>query len=88
MDFKKFHVNNDIREAETLPKRFYKDKGIYEEVKEKIFVKSSIGFFKVSGIKLPPNLPPYIKFLSCWSIRGIPFLIFKLIYFFNKFFYF
>ena len=38
MDFKKFHVNNDIREAETLPKRFYKDKGIYEEVKEKILL--------------------------------------------------
>ena len=25
---------------------------------ENSFVKSSTGFFKVSGIKLPPNLPP------------------------------
>ena len=24
------------------------------------FVKSSIGFLRVSGMKLPPNLPPYI----------------------------
>ena len=29
------------------------------------FVRSFIGFFKVSGIKFPPNFPPYIKFLSC-----------------------
>ena len=29
------------------------------------FVKSSIGFFSVSGMKFPPNFPPYMKFLSC-----------------------
>ena len=31
----------------------------------KRIVKSSTGFFKVSGIKLPPNLPPQNPFLSC-----------------------
>ena len=44
----------------------------------KLFVKSSIGFFNVSGIKLPPNLPPQKPFLSCWSISGIFFLSFIL----------
>ena len=29
------------------------------------FVKSSTGFFRVSGIKLPPNLPPQNPNLSC-----------------------
>ena len=59
MVFKKFHVNNDIREAETLPKRFYKDKGIYEEVKEKIFVKSwqFIGHKNILPVNI--NLYPF-----------------------------
>ena len=39
-------------------------------------VKSSTGFFKVSGMKFPPNLPPQKPFLLCWSIKGIPFLSF------------
>ena len=59
MDFKKFHVNNDISKAETLPKRFYKDKGIYEEVKEKIFVKSwqFIGHKNILPVNI--NLYPF-----------------------------
>ena len=32
------------------------------------FVKSSTGFFRVSGIKLPPNLPPQNPNLS-WPPR-------------------
>ena len=28
-------------------------------------LRSSTGFFKVSGIKFPPNLPPQRPFLSC-----------------------
>ena len=43
-------------------------------------LRSSTGFFKVSGIKFPPNLPPQKPFLSCWSIKGIPFLSFILKY--------
>ena len=37
---KKFRVKKDIKVAETLPGRFYKDPDIFNEVKEKIFVKS------------------------------------------------
>ena len=37
---KKFNVKKDIKVAETLPGRFYKDSDIFNEVKEKIFVKS------------------------------------------------
>ena len=35
-----FHINSDISKAETLPATFYKDKDIFENVKEKIFLKT------------------------------------------------
>ena len=43
---------------------------LFKEIKSfiylwKFIVKSSTGFFKVSGIKLPPNLPPQKPYLSC-----------------------
>ena len=35
-----FKVDNDIRLAETLPAKFYKDSGVFELTKKKIFLKS------------------------------------------------
>jgi len=35
-----FYVNPDITKAETLPAAFYRDKAIFEQMKEAIFVKS------------------------------------------------
>lgn len=35
-----FRIDQDIRKAETLPSSFYKNKNIFEEIKEKIFLNS------------------------------------------------
>ena len=37
---KRFNINKDIRKAETLPASFYRDPKIFEEIKEKVFLKS------------------------------------------------
>ena len=37
---KKIKVEKDIKIAETLPANFYKNESIFEQAKEKIFVKS------------------------------------------------
>ena len=51
---------------ETLKKPIEDLEKLFSKLrKDKSFVKSSIGFFKVSGMKFPPNFPPYMKFLSC-----------------------
>ena len=39
---KMFFINSDISKAETLPATFYKDKDIFENVKEKIFLKTCL----------------------------------------------
>ena len=39
MENKKINVNGDIRLAETLPAKFYKDKILYDLSKKKIFLK-------------------------------------------------
>ena len=36
----KFSVDPDIRKASTLPSSFYKDRIVFEKIKEKIFLKS------------------------------------------------
>ena len=36
----RFFIHSDIKKAETLPATFYRDATIFEEIKEKIFVKS------------------------------------------------
>ena len=36
----KFTIQTDISKAETLPASFYRDKDLFESVKEKIFLKS------------------------------------------------
>ena len=59
MNAKKFTVKRDIKIAETLPKRFYKDPEILREVKEKIFVKSwqYIGHEEIMSVNI--NLYPF-----------------------------
>ena len=37
---KMFYINSDISKAETLPASFYRDKEVFENIKEKIFIKS------------------------------------------------
>ena len=35
-----FNIHNDIRKAATLPSSFYKDSSVFEDIKEKIFLRS------------------------------------------------
>ena len=35
-----FYINPDIKKAETLPSTFYKSQAVFEELREKVFVKS------------------------------------------------
>ncbi|PQB05847.1 aromatic ring-hydroxylating oxygenase subunit alpha [Aureitalea marina] len=37
---KRFHIDTDIRKAETLPASFYRDEQIFTELKDKVFLKS------------------------------------------------
>ncbi len=36
----RFHVDPDIRKAETLPASFYRDKAVFQQLKDKVFYKS------------------------------------------------
>jgi len=36
----KFHIDSDIKKAETLPAYFYKSQDVFDQLKEKVFVKS------------------------------------------------
>ena len=53
-----FNINPDIAKAETLPSIFYKNQDIFEEVKEKIFLKSWQWLGDNSGIKLTNSIQP------------------------------
>ena len=37
---KRFFIDKDIRKAETLPASFYRDSQVFEELREKVFLKS------------------------------------------------
>ena len=55
----KFRVHQDISKAETLPSIFYKNQDVFDEVKEKIFLKS-LGFsLGVDTYLLQELLPIY-----------------------------
>ncbi len=52
-------INNDIRQASTLPGSFYRDKAIFDEVKEKIFAASWLYVADVSVVKNPGDVYPF-----------------------------
>ena len=45
----KINVNGDIRLAETLPAKFYKDKILYDLSKKKIFLKEKVLQYYMEG---------------------------------------
>ena len=63
----KINVDKDIKLAETLPAKFYKDKNIFESSKKKIFLKcwhwiGDNSSCKEGNIKIPVDILP--KFLN------------------------
>lgn len=53
-----FNINPDIAKAETLPSIFYKNQDVFDEVKEKIFLKSWQWLGDNSGLKLTNSIQP------------------------------
>ena len=53
-----FQIHKDISKAETLPSIFYKNQDVFDEVKEKIFLKSWQWLGDDSGLKLTNSIQP------------------------------
>ncbi len=53
-----FNIHKDISKAETLPSSFYKNHDIFEQVKEKIFLKSWQWLGDNSSLKLTNSIQP------------------------------
>ncbi len=57
---KKFHIHSDITKAETLPASFYRDKDIFETIKEKIFLKTWQWVGDENLVALPQSVYPIV----------------------------
>jgi len=57
---KRFHINSDITKAETLPASFYRDKEVFNDIKEKVFLKTwqCVGDEKL--VPLPQSVYPLV----------------------------
>ncbi len=56
----KFYVDPDICKASTLPSSFYKDQVVFENIKEKIFLKSWQFIGDEQLVKLPKSVHPFV----------------------------
>lgn len=56
----KFAIQTDISKAETLPASFYRDKDIFEILKEKVFLKSWQWIGDENLVKLPQSVHPFV----------------------------
>lgn len=56
----KFNIHKDISLAETLPASFYKDELVFQEVKEKVFLKSWQWVGDENLVKLPKSVHPFV----------------------------
>ena len=57
---KKFHIHSDITKAETLPASFYRDKDVFETIKEKIFLKTWQWIGDKNLVALPQSVYPLV----------------------------
>ncbi|MBT3587554.1 MAG: aromatic ring-hydroxylating dioxygenase subunit alpha [Flavobacteriaceae bacterium] len=57
---KMFYINSDISKAETLPASFYRDKEVFENIKEKIFLKTWQWIGDKNLVKLPQSIYPLV----------------------------
>ena len=55
-----FYINSDISKAETLPASFYRDKEVFENIKEKIFLKTWQWLGDENLVKLPESMFPLV----------------------------
>jgi choline monooxygenase len=56
----KFTIQTDISKAETLPASFYRDKEVFEILKEKVFLKSWQWIGDENLVKLPQSVHPFV----------------------------
>ncbi len=56
----KFHIHPDIAKAETLPASFYRDQGVFDAIKEKIFLKSWQWIGDENLVRLPQSVHPFV----------------------------
>lgn len=57
---RKFNIHPDIYKAETLPASFYRDEAIFEEIKEKVFLKSWQWVGDENLIQQPHSVHPFV----------------------------
>lgn len=55
-----FHIEPDIRKAETLPAEFYKDSEVFERLKEKVFLRSWQFIGDDSAVKIQNSVFPFV----------------------------
>lgn len=55
-----FHIDPDIRKAETLPASFYKDPAVFEALKEQVFYKGWQWLGDTSLVALPQSVYPFV----------------------------
>lgn len=56
---RKFNIHQDIKKAETLPASFYRDETVFEELKEKVFLKSWQWVGEENLVPLPQSVHPF-----------------------------
>ena len=56
----KFNIHQDISKAETLPASFYRDKEVFERIKEKIFLKTWQWIGDENLVALPQSVYPLV----------------------------
>lgn len=56
----KLHVDSDIRKAETLPASFYKDREMFDQIKEGVFLKTWQFIGDDTLVKLPGSVYPFV----------------------------
>jgi choline monooxygenase len=56
----KFRIQTDISKAETLPASFYRDRDVFEILKEKVFLKSWQWIGDENLVKLPQSVHPFV----------------------------
>lgn len=56
----KFNIDQDITKAETLPASFYKDRAVFDSIKELVFLRSWQYIGDVNLVKLPRSIHPFV----------------------------
>lgn len=57
---KTYHIHPDIKKAETLPAKFYKDAETFEDLKEDVFLKSWQFIGDENLVRLPQSVHPFV----------------------------